>query len=286
MSEDVTQPVIRTDIHSDENPTAFNYLKEVAFGFEFGEATELIRKWDKDIYVKLHTVNNDGSSAAHNASDFAEVSAVVTELNSLIDAIKINLITPDATNNCVAETHAAKNSGACHKTGYSYPKLNVYITTRSRWETISGLDSGSNFGQFSVNYSTSTHFISSGFCWIKADATEAERKSLIREEITQCLGLAKDSESYSDSIFYETSGDGGWNTSFSDLDKEIIQMLYDPRIESGMDMAQAERALKSPATMIAGTNWKFKEDIPNNSRVDIQESRLTDRFTTTHNQRS
>ena len=59
--------------------------------------------------------------------------------------------------------------------------------------------------------------------------------SLIKKEITQSLGLGKDSPLYSGSIFFETTSDGGFSTSFSNLDREIIRLLYLPEIEVGRD---------------------------------------------------
>ncbi len=65
--------------------------------------------------------------------------------------------------------------------------------------------------------------------------TQAERSHLIREELTQSLGLFKDSWKNSDSIFYE-----GWTTTnrYHPLDQSIIQMLYDPKLQPGMDRTQ------------------------------------------------
>jgi hypothetical protein len=57
----------------------------------------------------------------------------------------------------------------------------------------------------------------------KLDGDVEAQKSVLREELTQSLGLCNDSWEYPNSIFYQ-----GWstNTEYSDLDKEIIQMLY------------------------------------------------------------
>lgn len=54
-------------------------------------------------------------------------------------------------------------------------------------------------------------------------ANEGEQKHLLREELTQSLGLFNDSPKYRESIFYD-----GWTTTteYSDLDREPIQMLY------------------------------------------------------------
>jgi hypothetical protein len=65
-----------------------------------------------------------------------------------------------------------------------------------------------------------------GYCFVDmiktGNDTEAQR-SILREEITQSLGLCNDSWKYKNSVFYQ-----GWGTvtEYSDLDKEIIQMLY------------------------------------------------------------
>ena len=65
-----------------------------------------------------------------------------------------------------------------------------------------------------------------GYCFvdmIKTGNDTQTQKSILREEITQSLGLCNDSWKYPNSIFYQGSST---NTEFSDLDKEIIQMLY------------------------------------------------------------
>jgi hypothetical protein len=49
------------------------------------------------------------------------------------------------------------------------------------------------------------------------------KKHILREELTQSLGLPNDSYDYPESIFYQ-----GWTetTEYTELDKELIQMLY------------------------------------------------------------
>ena len=60
---------------------------------------------------------------------------------------------------------------------------------------------------------------------------QVEREHLIREELTQALGLMKDSARYQESIFQAS-----WTrtTTFTPLDKAVIKILYDPRITPGM----------------------------------------------------
>ena len=69
--------------------------------------------------------------------------------------------------------------------------------------------------------------------------SQTERSHLIREELTQTLGLFMDSWQHQDSIFYQ-----GWTTTveYSPLDREIIRLLYSPQLESGMDLGQVRSA--------------------------------------------
>jgi hypothetical protein len=52
---------------------------------------------------------------------------------------------------------------------------------------------------------------------------ETSHKHLLREELTQSLGLFNDSWEYPESIFYQ-----GWTTTteFAPIDRELIDMLY------------------------------------------------------------
>ena len=254
----VTEKIIYRDEHSDVNAAAFSYLKEVAFGFEYGgSVSEVIRKWSDDIYVKLHAVNNDGSTTTPNAVDFAELSSVIDELNDLIDTINITLLTGGGSDECVSETHAAYGTGSCYKVGHPTPNVNFYVTTASRFETIDPLYESGNDGFFILNYSDVSQKMTAGRCFCNSASSDTVRKSIIREEMAQVLGLGKDSETHDTSIFYETDSDPGHATSFSEIDKAIIKMLYDPRLKYGMTKEQAEKALSKPSAFIAGRNWNF-----------------------------
>ena len=273
MGKDVTQKIIARDIHSDVDTEAFDFMKEVAFGFETGSASEVIRKFKKNVYLKVHTCNSSGVTSDMDANDFAEISSIVTELNSLIDTIDIVLVNTSVTDICESETHALYTSGTCYKAGWPRPNLNLWICPRSRWETISGLDATGLGGQFAVGYNGATGEMHTAVLWAMSGGTLSNRMSIIREEITQSLGIGKDSATHSDSIFYEDTGEPGYNTAYSELDKKVIQMLYDPRVELMMNRQQVGDALKKPS---AGNYWTFKPDSPNNSGVE--EGRLTDRF--------
>ena len=59
--------------------------------------------------------------------------------------------------------------------------------------------------------------------FIRTGTSNLDKKHAIIEEITQSLGLAHDSYTYEDSMFYE-----GYTTTqqLSKMDKEVIKMLY------------------------------------------------------------
>ena len=274
-----TQKIIYQDAYSDVDIAAMNYMKEITFGFEYdGSASEITRKWMNDVYVKLHAVNNDGTTTTPNASDYAELKSIVEELDSLIETINITLLTGGASDECVSETHAAYTSGTCWKTGTPKPNINIYITTRARWETISNLDATGLGGQFVTTWSSANMILYRSKGWIQDSLTADQRKSLIREELTQTLGLGKDSASYPTSIFYEDNEaeEYGWQTSYSELDKKIIKMVYDPRNKCGMTKDQAAEALKRPSAFIAGRSYEFSGIKANES--DNAKTKLATRF--------
>lgn len=64
----------------------------------------------------------------------------------------------------------------------------------------------------------------------RTGVSQAERSHILREELTQSLGFLMDSNRHPDSIFYS-----GWTTvtEYSDLDRAVIRLLYDPQVEPG-----------------------------------------------------
>ncbi len=79
------------------------------------------------------------------------------------------------------------------------------------------------------------------------DLTQKERSHLIREELTQSLGLMNDSNKYADSIFYQVWTD---TETYADIDKAVIQILYDPNVLPNMSYLELKNivpTLQRPA---------------------------------------
>ena len=271
-SQDVAMNIIQTN-HVDDASMA--YLKEIAFGFEYGSASEIIRKWPSNVYIKAHWVNNDGSSATPDSDDAAQLAAVVSELNDLINTVEIELINDGSSNVCTSDTHTNNTSGcAVEPVNGKVPNINIYFTTQARYEIINTSYVAGNTGFFAVSYGGARAGLTRASIYVKSSASLAARKHLIREEITQAMGLGKDSDIYTDSIFRQS---GGVNTDYyTEIDRNIIRMLYDSRIINGMDKDTAEKALTDTSAYIAGRNWKWGGDINNKPRKSL--STLDNRF--------
>jgi hypothetical protein len=70
--------------------------------------------------------------------------------------------------------------------------------------------------------------------------TQRERSHLIREELTQSLGLMRDSYKHPNSMFYQPWTDV---TEFSDLDRALIQLLYSADLRAGMTRTEVATVL-------------------------------------------
>jgi len=143
---------------------------------------------------------------------------VITELNDLVSkSVTLSLIEDDDNSNI--EMYFAPES----KFAAIYPD---YVSGNSGYFTILG-DGLGNI------YNAEILIASEGI-------TQQERSHLIREELTQALGIFKDAWLYPESIFYQ-----GWTytTEYAPIDRSVISLLYDSRLRSGMTKSQVRNVL-------------------------------------------
>jgi hypothetical protein len=71
---------------------------------------------------------------------------------------------------------------------------------------------------------------------------QTQREHLLREELTQILGVMKDSWLYPESIFYQ-----GWTETgnFAAIDRTVLEMLYRPEVRPGQDRGTVLQRLQS-----------------------------------------
>lgn len=89
-------------------------------------------------------------------------------------------------------------------------------------------------------YYTETNEIHTAAIGYRTDIPQADRSSIILEEIVNTLGIS-DSELRSDSIVYQHSNE---NLSLSDIDWLLLELLYHPDINTSMDAEMCETIIR------------------------------------------
>ena len=177
--------------------TIINYYDTIVHYGEFTSSARPHKKFKKDIkiYVKGEKIDYL----------IEELEKVVEELNDLIIPINIVITTNNDESNLLLFLGTRKE----------FSKINMEFE-----ETRKG-----NIEGFGVIYGGRHNniYASEAFVDIGRVKNPIRQKHILREEITQCLGLGNDTYQYDNSIFYQ-----GYSTvtEYSELDKEIIKMLY------------------------------------------------------------
>jgi len=175
------------------------YFTEIALGAEFGDEIPVIKKWTENTRIKINGEPTE--------EDLQTINNIVGDLNELISAIKIKIVN--------------KNEN-----------LTITFSPESDFTSIDPNYIPTNYGFFWALWHDDNYVIYDANILIaSADITQQERSHLIREELTQSLGLMNDSNKYGDSIFYQEWTDV---TDFSEIDKSIIKLLYHNKIKPGM----------------------------------------------------
>ncbi|MEL6388957.1 MAG: DUF2927 domain-containing protein [Bacteroidota bacterium] len=190
------------------------YFGEVALGFEFGSASRITRKWRDTIRFSI-----TGNITAELQ---IELDRIVQELNSLItDGFYIDPEPVDDGNN------VTMFFGTGEEFAERYSPAASFVN--------------SNTGLFFVNFDQDD-YISWATMWVDSRQLSGNAaKHILREELTQLLGLARDSNRYVDSIFYEQ-----WSTvtMYTTLDREIIRMLYHPMMTTGLGLSASRQIIR------------------------------------------
>ena len=186
-----TESEINTEKYSDESVKYFN---SIATNHEFSSGKFQPRRWRKDmkIYVK-------GDKPDYLMS---ELNKIVDELNDIINTINIKVVNSESESNFV-----------------------IFFGGQSGYNDICSSSIGlteHNYGLFVVDGGVS---IGGGSMYVDTErsSTTSAKKHLLREELTQSLGLFNDTYDYPNSIFYQ-----GWTETneYAPIDIELISMLY------------------------------------------------------------
>ena len=174
--------------HSQE---AQDYFNEICLGREYGSASTKAYRWKKDVKVYVHGEVRDYLRQ--------ELNDVVSELNEIINTIEIEVVSDKN------EANTFIYLGSQNNFTRLYPYVDKSLVN-------------SNWGYFELYDGQAVMYVD----LFRATEVDAQ-KHLLREELTQLLGLCNDSWKYKESIFYQ-----GWTTTteFAPIDRELIDMLY------------------------------------------------------------
>ncbi|MDH4058594.1 MAG: DUF2927 domain-containing protein [Cyclobacteriaceae bacterium] len=189
------------------------YFVDVALGFEFGDASKVTRKWKSEVRIFV-----GGDKTAEMLS---ELDGIISELEELTDQLSFS-ITQDTT-----ESNFYLYFGTGSSFALRFPPAQNHIAA--------------NWGLFYVYYNSSDE-IYSAVMYVDTQRAQGDaRKHLLREELTQSLGLARDSDRYPQSIFY-----GPWTTGtvYAPIDRDLVRLLYHPNVGTGYNETVVRTVLK------------------------------------------
>ena len=190
-----------------------DYFKDIALGFEFGDASNVSRKWSTEIKVFI-----GGESSSELLTEFENIRTEINELAT--DGFKVMVVNDSLQSNYY-----------------------IFFGTGTKYAEMFPNESNlvnSNLGLFYVNWNDQNQFYSGHMYVDIMRANSIKQKHLLREEFTQSLGLAKDSPLYLESIFqsaYTTT------TEYATIDKYLIRLLYHPEMSIGLNDLQVDDVL-------------------------------------------
>jgi hypothetical protein len=195
--------------HSPFSADEINYFIEVALGTEFGDSQPVVARWARPVRIKVN--------GSPTPADRQTLLSVIEEINTLLGEEKLTLVERD-------------------------PNLNLYFVPRARFTELDPDYVPGNEGFASVFWD-GDHRIYRAIVLITTErVTQRERSHLIREELTQSLGLLKDSFKYPDSIFYQPWTD---TQTYAPIDRALIRILHLPQLRPGMTEIEVRAVLNS-----------------------------------------
>lgn len=191
------------------------YFKNIAIGSEFGDKSRVIKKWKTPMKVYVGGEPTD--------SLLKELDLIISEINGYAtDGFRIEEVADSLDSNFYIYFGTSSN----------YAKQHSYLA-----QLI--VD---NKGLFTF-YHDNDFWIYKGHMYVDTERSFIEeQRHILREELTQALGLANDIPHDSFSIFYNRPSR---TTEYSSWDIEVIRLLYHPAIIAGLGEDNVQSSLES-----------------------------------------
>ena len=184
---------------------AEEYFLEVGLGSEFGAGEPTTRKWLTDLKIfvpdREHPHLNE------------ELDRIIGELNDLSESIALYEVSRVEEANFIVY----------------FGDKDTYV---QKYEPNAKNFVDGNLGLFWVYWTRAGQIVKGSlYVDVRRVSDHTCQKHLLREELTQALGLMNDSFTYENSIFYQK-----WScvTDYAPIDGAIIQYLLNPEITPGM----------------------------------------------------
>lgn len=184
----------------------------VALSTEFGSDPGVVRKWPEGDPIVVRVLGDP------SAEDREELEAVASDLEDVYGASP------------VAVTDTAP------------PDVRVHFAPESEFEEIDPRYVPRNFGFFFFNWDASFRILRSRVLIDIGTVGQATREHLIREELTQSMGLPMDTPAFGRSVFH--SDFGVMPRAYSPVDTAILRIHGRPEIRPGMDEAEVREVLR------------------------------------------
>ena len=167
------------------------YFDEVAMGTEDGRRYDHITRYTTDVKIFM-----EGHQPQYIVD---ELNSIVSELNGIINTVDVQVT------NSKSDANMVISIGSLDKIKNEYPvfKNTIYQNANA------GFSIGMNYSNVFLN----TNNIRS----------VQHAKHVLREELTQAMGLMNDSYKYPESVFYQGVSEV---TEYAPIDRELIDILY------------------------------------------------------------
>lgn len=221
QTEEITEPTVETKpLHSELYLSDYSveeiteYFNEVVLDVEYtdgtGDAT-LVQKWLFPIYYNIYGNPTD--------EDLAVLNDLCDQLNAVPGFPGIYPVSGMVQENL---------------------SISFFSPDVFRDEFSSVVNGEDAYGATQFWYYTDTNELYNARIGHRTDIPQAERNSIIVEEIINTLGIT-DTVLREDSIVYQYSNE---NLTLSDVDWVILKLLYDPAIRPGMDKDACEAVIR------------------------------------------
>lgn len=185
-------------IKSDFTIEELDYFTDVVFNSDFSNKNTKLKRWKKNIGVSM--------IGSYTSEDSIYISDVFKIINNNIEKIRIEYASENKADLKIhfidyKEFSGFNENAVLAKNGYF----------NCKWNILEG--------------------IAEGYILINKELKGDGRKRVIKEEITQSLGLPADSYKYPSSIFYQLMSE---NYTYADIDIKLIQLLYNYNLPIGM----------------------------------------------------